>query len=154
MCNQERFRFYTLLRTDCDEERVATYRHVLKCRLSQGGAIPFFYLCLKSCALRSKPSDGPCGAADDSVRIVGNWKSKELEFQKEYLKLVNEEPTPVMPNEMEKLVSELSRDRRAFQKNQRRMYDCKTLQFSNTQQIPTSATSSFAGNWSEGLPQK
>jgi hypothetical protein len=34
-----------------------------------------------------------------------------------------------MPNEIEKLVSELPRDRRAFQKHQRRMYDCKTLQF-------------------------
>ncbi|TMA80271.1 MAG: hypothetical protein E6J74_40005 [Deltaproteobacteria bacterium] len=125
---------------------MTTYRHVLKCRLSQGGAIPFFYLCLKSCALRSKPSDGPCGAADDSVRIVGNWKRKELEFQKEYLKLVNEEPTPVMPNEMEKLVSELSRDRPVF---------FATIAVTLTAAaLPTSATSSFAGNWSEGLPQK
>jgi len=33
-----------------------------------------------------------------------------------------------MLNEMEELVSEVPRDRHAFQKNQRRMYDCKTLQ--------------------------
>ncbi len=30
------------------------------------------------------------GAADDPVRIVGNSKSKALEFQKEYLKLIRE----------------------------------------------------------------
>jgi hypothetical protein len=30
--------------------------------------------------------------------------------QREYLKLIGEEPTSVMPDEMEKLVSELSRD--------------------------------------------
>ena len=50
-------------------------------------------------------------------------KGKDPEFQKGYLKLIDEEPTRVMPNAMEKLVSELPRDRRAFQKNQRRMYD-------------------------------
>jgi len=53
-------------------------------------------------------------------------ESQDPEFQKVYLKLIDEEPTWVMPNEIEKLVSELPRDRRAFQKNQRRMYDCKT----------------------------
>ncbi len=35
---------------------------------------------------------------------------KDQEFSKEYLKLVGEEPTPVMPDEMEKLVKELPRD--------------------------------------------
>ena len=35
---------------------------------------------------------------------------KDPEFQKDYLKLVGEEPTPVMPDEMEKLVRELPRD--------------------------------------------
>ena len=53
-------------------------------------------------------------------------ESQDPEFQKEYLKLVGEELTPVMPSEMERLVSELLRDRHAFQKNQRRMHDCKT----------------------------
>ena len=36
-------------------------------------------------------------------------ESQDPEFQKEYLKLVGEEPTLVMPNEMEKLVRELPR---------------------------------------------
>ena len=35
---------------------------------------------------------------------------KDPEFQQEYLKLVGEEPTPVLPEEMEKLVKELPRD--------------------------------------------
>jgi hypothetical protein len=57
----------------------------------------------KSCALHPESSGGTCGSGDDSVRIVGKWKSKELEFQKEYLKLVGEEPASVMTSEMEKL---------------------------------------------------
>jgi len=72
--------------------------------------MPIFYPCLKSCALHPELIDGTCGSGDDSVRIVGKWKSKELEFQKEYLKLVDEEPTSVMPNEMEKTRRELPRD--------------------------------------------
>ena len=51
-------------------------------------------------------SGGTCGSA---VRIVGKWKSKELESQKEYI-LVGEGPTSVMPDEMEKLIRELPRD--------------------------------------------
>ena len=35
---------------------------------------------------------------------------KDPEFHKEYNKLVGEEPTPVMPEEMERLVKELPRD--------------------------------------------
>jgi hypothetical protein len=74
----------------------------------------FFYPCLKSCALHPESDDDICGCADDPVRILGKRESKDPEFQKEYLKLVDEEPTPVMPNEIEKLVSELPRDRHAF----------------------------------------
>ena len=37
-------------------------------------------------------------------------ESKDPEFQKRYLKLVDEESTPVRPIEMEKLVRELHRD--------------------------------------------
>jgi hypothetical protein len=37
-------------------------------------------------------------------------KGKDPEFQKGYLKLIDEEPTRVMPNAIEKLVSELPRD--------------------------------------------
>jgi hypothetical protein len=49
---------------------------------------------------------------------------------------------------MEKLVRELPRDRHAFQKKQRRMYDCKTLQFSNTQQIMPDPEAAVSG-WGE-----
>ncbi len=66
----------------------------------------FFCPYLKSCALHRKSSDGTCGSADDSVRILGKEESQDLEFQKEYLKLVDEEPISVMPNEMENLVRE------------------------------------------------
>jgi hypothetical protein len=56
---------------------------------------------------------------------LGKVEKQDPDFQKEYLKLIDEDPTPVMPNEIEKLVSELPGDRPAFQKNQRRMYDRK-----------------------------
>jgi hypothetical protein len=49
-------------------------------------------------------------AAEDSVHILGNGGSQDPEFQKEYLKLVDEEPTPGMPNETQKLVRDLPRD--------------------------------------------
>jgi hypothetical protein len=41
---------------------------------------------------------------------------KDPEFQKKYPKLVGEEPTPVIPNEIEKLISELPRDGHGFSK--------------------------------------
>jgi hypothetical protein len=49
-------------------------------------------------------------AADDPVRILGKGERQDPEFRKKYLELVDAEPTPVMPNEMEKLVRELPRD--------------------------------------------
>jgi hypothetical protein len=70
----------------------------------------FFYPCLKSCALHRESSGDTYGSVDDSVRILGKRESQDPEFPKEYLKLVGEEPTSVMSDEMEKLVSELSRD--------------------------------------------
>lgn len=42
----------------------------------------------------------------DSVCILGKRESKYPEFQKEYLKVVGEEPAPVMPDEMENLVKD------------------------------------------------
>jgi hypothetical protein len=42
-------------------------------------------------------------STDDPVRLLGNGESQDPEFQKEYLKLVGEESTPVMPSEMERL---------------------------------------------------
>ncbi len=55
----------------------------------------FFCPYLKSCALHRKSSDGTCGSADDSVRILGKRESKE-------------EPISFMPDEMENLVKETS----------------------------------------------
>jgi hypothetical protein len=43
-------------------------------------------------------------------------ESQDPEFQKVYLKLIDEEPTPVIPNEIEKLISELPRDGHGFSK--------------------------------------
>jgi hypothetical protein len=89
----------------------------------------FFCPCLKNCALYPESSGGTCGVADDAVRILGKVESQDPEFQKVYLKLIDEEPTRVMPNDMEKLVRELPRDQKSsrFSKqNQPRMYDCKT----------------------------
>jgi hypothetical protein len=55
-------------------------------------------------------SGGSCGSADDRVRTCGKRESEDPEFQKEYLKLVGEEPTSVVPNETKKLTRELLRD--------------------------------------------
>jgi hypothetical protein len=41
--------------------------------------------------------------------FLGKSKSQDPEFQKEYLKVVGEEPTPAVPDQMEKLVRELPR---------------------------------------------
>jgi hypothetical protein len=64
---------------------------------------------LKSCALHPDSSGGTCESADNPVRILGKRESKDPEFQKGYLKPIDEEPTRVMPNAMEKFVSELPR---------------------------------------------
>jgi len=39
--------------------------------------------------------------------VARKKESKDPEYQKGYLKLADEDPTPVMPCEMEKLVREL-----------------------------------------------
>jgi hypothetical protein len=49
-------------------------------------------------------SNATCGAANDPVRILGKGESQDPEFQKEYLKLVDEESTSVKPDEIEKLI--------------------------------------------------
>ena len=64
---------------------------------------------MKSCALHRESSGDTYGFVDDSVRILGKRESQDPEFPKEYLKLVGEEPTSVMADEMEKLVRELLR---------------------------------------------
>ncbi|HUF42307.1 MAG TPA: hypothetical protein VMR20_10140, partial [Verrucomicrobiae bacterium] len=55
----------------------------------------------------------PPNTPKEAVKILQEAMTrtfKDPEFQKDYLKLVGEEPTPVMPEEMEKLVRELPRD--------------------------------------------
>ena len=53
------------------------------------------------------------GTPKEQVKILQDAMMKAFkdpEFHKDYLKLVGEEPTPVMPDEMEKLIKELPRD--------------------------------------------
>jgi hypothetical protein len=65
-----------------------TYRQVSKCRsLSETSDTQFSIRAEELCA---------------SLRIVGKRESKDPEFQKEYLKLVDEEPTAVIPDEIER----------------------------------------------------
>jgi tripartite-type tricarboxylate transporter receptor subunit TctC len=55
----------------------------------------------------------PPGTPREQVKILQEaWAKtfKDPEFYKEYKKMVGEEPTPIMPEEMEKLVRELPRD--------------------------------------------
>jgi hypothetical protein len=55
----------------------------------------------------------PPGTPPERVKILQDAMVKTFkdpEFHKEYNKLVGEEPTPVMPDEMERLVKELPRD--------------------------------------------
>ncbi len=55
----------------------------------------------------------PPNTPKEAVKILQDAMTrmfKDPEFHKDYLKLVGEEPTPVMPDEMEKLVRELPRD--------------------------------------------
>jgi hypothetical protein len=94
--------------------RVTLDRQASKCRLYLAERCSIFLS--KSCTLHRK-STGASVAAEDSVHILGNGGSQDPEFQKEYLKLVDEEPTPGMPNETQKLVRELPRygNRRAPQ---------------------------------------
>jgi len=84
---------------------------------------------LKSCALHPDSSGGTCGAADDPVRILGKRESKDPEFQKEYLKLIGEEPTlgrAQWDGKTRQRTSARYGNRRAFRKSQQKMYDCKT----------------------------
>ncbi len=53
--------------------------------------MPSIFPCLRS-RTRHPSRTATLGAADDPVGIVGNSKSKALEFQKEYLNLVGELP--------------------------------------------------------------
>jgi hypothetical protein len=69
--------------------------------------MPSFYPCLKSCALHRKSGGGTCGAADDTVHIVGK-DNVRIRSSEKILKFVGEEPTSVTPDEIEKLVASSS----------------------------------------------
>jgi hypothetical protein len=68
----------------------------------------FFYRLEELCA-SSRFEGCTREGADNPVRILGKRESNDPEFQKGYLKPIDEEPTGVMPNAMEKFVSELPR---------------------------------------------
>jgi hypothetical protein len=102
---------------------VTPYRQLPKCRLHLGRAIANFFI--EELCASSRVERWHLWAGDDPVRILGKGASQDLEFQKGYPKLIDEEPMWIMPNNMENLVRELPRDRDAFQKSQRRMYDRK-----------------------------
>jgi hypothetical protein len=55
---------------------------------------------VKSC---TESSGDTCEADDDPVRTLGKG-SQDPEFQKEYPKLIGEDPIRVMPDEMEERV--------------------------------------------------
>jgi hypothetical protein len=71
-------------------------------------------------------------------------KSKDPEFQKGYLNLIDEEPTRVMPNEMEKLVRELSRDTEIVTLFKRISDECMIARPDATIRIMRCANSSFS----------
>ena len=50
-CNQESFRFYTLLRRDCDEEHVTAYRQTVEMSTLVGRAMPSFLSVLEELCL-------------------------------------------------------------------------------------------------------
>jgi len=59
------------------------------------------------------PSILPPGTPKEQVKILREAMAKmfnDPEFQKDYKKFVGEEPTPLMPEEMERAVKELPRD--------------------------------------------
>jgi hypothetical protein len=66
--------------------------------------------------------------ADDPSRILGKAESQDPEFQKEYQKLIGEEPTRSCRMQWKDLSASFRAIVTLFKKNQRRMYDCKTLQ--------------------------
>ena len=90
---------------------------------------PIFYPCLKSCTLHRESSGGTRGPP--MIQFVSlERESQDPEFQKKYLKLVDEEPTRSCRMRWKNSSESFSRyrSRRAFQKNRRRMCDCKCLQ--------------------------
>ena len=66
--------------------------------------MPSFYPCLKSCAHRRKSSGGTCGPL--TIQFISLEKDNvRIRSSEKILKFVGEEPTSVMPDEIEKLVA-------------------------------------------------
>jgi hypothetical protein len=87
-------------------------RHISKCRnvdCNSDEPTPNFFIVLKNCALHPDSRAAPVKAPIIQFASLGKRGSKDTEFQKGYLKPIDEEPTGVMPNAMEKFVSELPR---------------------------------------------
>jgi hypothetical protein len=87
-------------------------RRIGKCRnvdCSSDEPTPNFFYRLEELCAPSRFEGCTREGADNPVRILGKRESKDPEFQKGYLKPIDEEPTGVMPNAMEKFVSELPR---------------------------------------------
>ena len=80
-------------------------------------------------------------------------RSQDREFQKKYLKLIDEEPILIMPKGMEKLISELRRDHHAFQKISDKCViarPCSSPRLHHLPTVPESIESDFAprgGTW-------
>jgi hypothetical protein len=94
---------------------------------------------MKRCALHPKSS-----GADGPVRILERLRARIPEFQKVYLELIDEEPTRVMPNEMEKLVRELPRDTEIVTLFKRISDECMIARPDATIRIMRCANSSFS----------
>jgi hypothetical protein len=94
---------------------------------------------MKRCPLHPKSS-----GADGPVRILERLRARIPEFQKVYLELIDEEPTRVMPNEMEKLVRELPRDTEIVTLFKRISDECMIARPDATIRIMRCANSSFS----------
>jgi hypothetical protein len=93
-------------RTDCDDDRVTAYRQSVEMSTLPGTSNgQFFYPCLR--VVRFIPSRAVEPVGPPMIQFP--WKECEL-GSGEYRKLVDEEQTPVTPNEMENLVKEVPAD--------------------------------------------
>jgi hypothetical protein len=81
--------------------------------LARTNDAPIFFS--KRCTLHRKSSGGICGPPMMQFVSLEKGKAKSWSFRKN-LKLIDEEPTWVLPNEIEKLVAELQRDRALFKR--------------------------------------
>src|SRR5439155_8285578 len=98
-------------RGNCYDVSVTLDRQASKSRLYLGERCSIFLSVLDELCASSR---GTRGVADDPVRILGKNESQDPEFEKEYLSTQGDAKT-------RQRTSARYRNRRAFQKNQRRM---------------------------------